>query len=312
MPYRSQARDAHLGHKPEDHGFDRFCQQAAGQDAAAEPLRDRRWLEYGGLPVGSQRERRQRRDIRIWRDRRRRKQINFKLDHNFNASHKAAATYTYERSEGGANLMTWPDTFRGAVTGSRRHLSVTFTSTLSPTLVNEARVGMRRQGTEVERANRPRIRRGSAGILPQLQRLSRFRGSDLAGELPDESAARRSEHRPLLGPHGRCGSTVTRSVGRRANTFIKFGGEIRRGDSWGLDAASAPPPYRASPGATRAFPDIGSGNQQHQHPRACRHEHYGKQQRMRNLLSFLAGSVSSITRPTGCRTPRNWTPSTTT
>ena len=63
---------------------------------------------------------------------RRRKQINVKLDHNFNAMHKVRGTYTYERSAGGANLMTWPDTFAGSRYRHPQHLSVAFTSTLSP------------------------------------------------------------------------------------------------------------------------------------------------------------------------------------
>ena len=40
-----------------------------------------------------------------------RKQINLKIDHNFNPSHKVSGTYTYEYSNGVANFEPWPDRF---------------------------------------------------------------------------------------------------------------------------------------------------------------------------------------------------------
>src|SRR6185503_5193456 len=57
-----------------------------------------------------------------------RKQINGKVDHNFNAQNKLGVSYTYERSAGNANFETWPDGFRGSVfrhppnPGSKFHL----------------------------------------------------------------------------------------------------------------------------------------------------------------------------------------------
>src|SRR6185295_458861 len=75
-----------------------------------------------------------------------RKQINTKIDHNFNARNKLGVSYTYERSSGNANFETWPGGFRGSVFRHPQTLAVNFTSTLSASLVNEARVGMRRIG----------------------------------------------------------------------------------------------------------------------------------------------------------------------
>ncbi len=69
--FRRRGAGRALGHKPEGHGFDRICEQAPGQDAAAEQLRDRRWLEYGGLPVGSRVRGGNEGIFAIWRDRRR-------------------------------------------------------------------------------------------------------------------------------------------------------------------------------------------------------------------------------------------------
>src|SRR5262249_26053556 len=75
-----------------------------------------------------------------------RKQINGKIDHNFNSRNKLGVGYTYERSAGNANYETWPGGFRGSVFRHPQTLALNFTSTLSATLVNEARVGMRRTG----------------------------------------------------------------------------------------------------------------------------------------------------------------------
>src|SRR6185369_11850867 len=75
-----------------------------------------------------------------------RKQFNGKLDHNFSTRNKLGVSYTYERSAGNANYETLPGGFRGSVFRHPQTLATNFTSTLSATLVNEARVGMRRVG----------------------------------------------------------------------------------------------------------------------------------------------------------------------
>jgi hypothetical protein len=76
-------------------------------------------------------------------------QYNVKVDHNFNTNHKANVNVTYERVESDDVAATYPGTFGN--TNFRRPLvlSAGFTSTLSSSLLNEARFGMRRQGTNV-------------------------------------------------------------------------------------------------------------------------------------------------------------------
>ena len=79
-----------------------------------------------------------------------RKSITVKIDHNINASHRLSGTYTLESNlvrdyyGYGASSM-WPETY-GGYNGSvdRRPQTATFsvTSTLNPTLLNEARVGV--------------------------------------------------------------------------------------------------------------------------------------------------------------------------
>ena len=78
-----------------------------------------------------------------------REQINVKIDHNFTANHKANVNVSYERVDSDDVFSSLPGTF--ANVNKRRPLVVSagFTSTLSSTLLNEARFGMRRQGINV-------------------------------------------------------------------------------------------------------------------------------------------------------------------
>jgi hypothetical protein len=78
-----------------------------------------------------------------------REQINVKIDHNFTANHKANVNVSYEMVDSDDVFSSLPGTFPNV--NKRRPLVVSagFTSTLSSTLLNEARFGMRRQGINV-------------------------------------------------------------------------------------------------------------------------------------------------------------------
>lgn len=78
-----------------------------------------------------------------------RKQYNVKIDHNFNAKHKANVNFTYERVVSDDVLAPFP---AGMSDSNFRHpivISAGFVSTLSPTLLNEARFGYRLQDLNV-------------------------------------------------------------------------------------------------------------------------------------------------------------------
>jgi len=76
-----------------------------------------------------------------------RRQINIKIDHNFNERHKLNASYSYERVRADdAALPQWPTTYFGKDFRNPQVLGVNFTSILSNSLVNEARFGMSRTG----------------------------------------------------------------------------------------------------------------------------------------------------------------------
>src|SRR6185503_14051418 len=72
-----------------------------------------------------------------------RKQINIKIDENFNARHKAAVNYSYDWINADYGLSTWPGGFGSELQRRPQVLTVNFTSTLTSSLLNEARVGYR-------------------------------------------------------------------------------------------------------------------------------------------------------------------------
>ena len=75
-----------------------------------------------------------------------RKQINVKIDHNFNARQKINAGWSFERAHN-ERSGAWPFNFHSYSFRQPQVLTVNFTSTLSPTLLNEAKFGFRQTGT---------------------------------------------------------------------------------------------------------------------------------------------------------------------
>src|SRR6185436_4073706 len=76
-----------------------------------------------------------------------RNQYNTRFDHNFNSSHKASFSGTWERdtaTTAQAGISNWPGGYNGLVRRKPRVLTGSFVSTLSPTIVNEFRAGMRK------------------------------------------------------------------------------------------------------------------------------------------------------------------------
>jgi hypothetical protein len=76
-----------------------------------------------------------------------RDQYNARIDHNFNSNHKLSVIGTKEKTWGAATQAvqrSWPDSFDGQAVKRPDVYIVTFTSTLSSTLLNELRAGRRR------------------------------------------------------------------------------------------------------------------------------------------------------------------------
>jgi len=77
-----------------------------------------------------------------------RKQINIKIDHNFSAQHKFAASYSYERDDNAYASPNWPTGIGNNSTHRPHVLTLNFTSTISSRMINEARFGMNRNSTQ--------------------------------------------------------------------------------------------------------------------------------------------------------------------
>src|SRR5262249_30951859 len=76
-----------------------------------------------------------------------RKQINVKIDHNFSSRHKLAGNYSSEWLNSDYYLLgltsAWPGNYPSQIVIHPKVLTVNFTSTLTPSIVNEARFGFR-------------------------------------------------------------------------------------------------------------------------------------------------------------------------
>jgi hypothetical protein len=75
-----------------------------------------------------------------------RRQINVRIDHNFNSSHRVSGSWSWERDDAENNFFQTPDGFGGHNTRRPMVLTINLVSTLKPTLLNEFKVGMSRTG----------------------------------------------------------------------------------------------------------------------------------------------------------------------
>ncbi|HLQ78670.1 MAG TPA: TonB-dependent receptor, partial [Terriglobia bacterium] len=73
-----------------------------------------------------------------------RKQINTKIDHNFNSKNKAAFNLSYQWADGGNTLSSWQTGYGGITQLRPVEFTANVTSTLSASLLNEGRFGLRR------------------------------------------------------------------------------------------------------------------------------------------------------------------------
>jgi hypothetical protein len=77
-------------------------------------------------------------------------QFNAKIDHNFNAKEKLSGAWTYEKNQTDSDVPAWPNEIAYTTKRWPQVLTVNFTSTLSSSLLNEARMGIRYENAGVD------------------------------------------------------------------------------------------------------------------------------------------------------------------
>jgi hypothetical protein len=229
-----------------------------------------------------------------------RKQINVNIDHNFNQSNKLSGRYSYERSGGDDYYMNWPDTFEGANYRRPQFLSINFTSTLSPVLLNEARFGYRKTGgNNVSPLTNPKTGGDAAAYflnfagIPTVPQLGtgtvNFQFNQPFGNRGIWAAVQRDKT-PLY----QWADTVSWTKGRHA---FKFGGEFRLNFSDGFDDGgfgNTNTVIRPIGGETTNSPIATNTISTTNMPGLAGTAMTGNNQRMRSLLDFLAGSLSTV------------------
>ena len=239
-----------------------------------------------------------------------RRQINAKIDHNFNSQHKAAFGYTYEftYSEGQnvqMGLPMYPNSAPASPAYRRPHVfTVNLTSTLTPNMVNEARVGLRRTANEAAPQTNDSLQEyffdvNGYQVLPRMGSGTNFSGTSA---VPFQSAifnyftpSRNSA------PFWTFSDTFSWTKGTHA---LKFGGEFRRNGVTIKDLGEGSNATPIATGRTEldtlfaqvsgitsttpfmtGQPTVLAGT-----------ANTGNVLAMRQLLSFLAGSVGNISQ----------------
>ena len=241
-----------------------------------------------------------------------RKQINGRFDHFFNQSNKLGVSYTYELTYSDGTLSTggnrvYPQSVDGHTYRRPQVMTANFTSTLSPNLVNEVRWGLRRTAGQVvspfvenpKAAADFRLNINSYPVFPKLGTVNGTTGNPGPGVnmpfgvLPFGDQTNTRDATPLW----TYGDTLSWTKGKHA---FKFGGELRKGYSkvWdegfiGSGIFSEP---RLIGGDLTTSPISQAAISSANMPGLAGTNATGNNLRMRNLLSFLAGSLSGITQ----------------
>ena len=180
-----------------------------------------------------------------------RKQFNVKIDHNFNSNNKGNVNFTYERTVSDDVFAAYPSSFSNS---NFRHpivITAGFTTTLSATLLNEARFGYRLQDLNVIAPMAlPEDQDALAALFPapvngiRVVPFYGFTNTALAGvACPLHYGSRPPTNAPLPGTASGCNVAPTSKGKTPTWTFsdtvswthgahsIKFSGELRLNSS---------------------------------------------------------------------------------
>ncbi len=235
-----------------------------------------------------------------------RDQFNARVDHNFNASHKLSFVYTWERGLNmtvQAGIPNWPGGYYGANHKWPMLYNFSLVSTLSPTIVNELRVGYRRTkqdswapwyvGRQDETEETGAEGKEAFALLPRnngipFQPVTTLLTQNIMNWNAGDGNTRGSES-----PLSTYGDTISFTQGAHA---FKAGGELRFARSnAGNDSNFTPQAVLGAGGVpvqnidNIAIPGLTANNQT----------------TARNLLTDLSGSIAQIAQAFDLRDPRD-------
>ena len=171
-----------------------------------------------------------------------RKQISFRIDHNFSARHRVSGTYSYESDRGEDSFPTMPqNSYGGILLRKPQSFSINFTSTIKATLLNEARIGLSRTSSYTyDPLFNPETGKKLYSILQDLYPTNSgipvviglgSPGFAIAGGINVWGSGRGNFAATWGGhdPRWTYADTITWTKGRHS---MKFGAEVQRTQSW--------------------------------------------------------------------------------
>jgi len=249
-----------------------------------------------------------------------RKQINVKIDHNFNANNKANVNVSYDRVHSDDVYQGYPGTFSNENFHRPVVITSAFTTTVSSSIVNEARFGYKETGTNVIAPwKRDLYQNDINAYLPppvnDIRILARSNVLDtcspITGARPPGGCASNQAFTAYATDHTPSytfGDTLSWTMG---NHSMKFGGELRENSStsylngypfFSPFSAEAQATGGSAPGAPQNNTATGISNL---NP-AFNTVGTTTATLGRNLLDYLSGSLSAITEQFWLTTPQRY------
>jgi Carboxypeptidase regulatory-like domain len=240
-----------------------------------------------------------------------RQQANVRIDHILDSKNKINGVWTYERNHADYGQGMWPTQFPGVAHNQPQILSLNFTTTLSPTLLNEFRFGMRRTGTNTQHSiANPASGKSAAAFIPNVGGIPVLPqlGMSAAATVPVQVICICGGQPLFQGETG--GALFNGNISEKTNLFsygdsatwtkgkhtFKGGGEVRFDSSlFGDDVENGnfSAFARALGGDSPLAPTLNIDGTRM--PGLQGSQTSGAQLSMRSLLSLLSGSVAQVT-----------------
>ena len=243
-----------------------------------------------------------------------RRQINVRMDHNFSDIHRIHGSWSWEKSWADDNFKNWPDGYGGKSERRPQIITVNLISSLRPTLLNEARFGMSRTGSNIFAPyTNPDTGAEVQSLLPSINGIPLIIGPG-AGVFnfgPDDLTGNASGYyggRGILSysgwdtsPRWTIGDTMSWTRGSHS---LRFGGEYRRASSEAHNQWTGPfvagynsYPYAAggeSGGAVAGINSANLGFGSGADAQLAGSSTTGNVSAMEDLLTFQAGALAAI------------------